>query len=118
VINKIRERERKLFIPGASIVDMTYLIELSPRVLTCVITLVASTSMTCTVISNAQSFPFEFQLLFEELKLDTKLPAKAKIARTSVNHQKSTSESVLIQLKEVHPLPGLILEYRQVKLEL
>ncbi|XP_064631725.1 DNA polymerase nu-like [Lineus longissimus] len=59
------------------------------------------------------SHPQLRQLIFEELKLDAKLPAKAKIARTSVSHQKSTSESVLNQLKEVHPLPGLILEYRQ-----
>ena len=37
-----------------------------------------------------------------------------KLAKTSVGHQISTSESVLQQLVDIHPLPRLILEYRQV----
>ncbi|XP_052099032.1 DNA polymerase nu-like [Mytilus californianus] len=53
------------------------------------------------------------QVLFEELKLDTKLPKKNKLAKTSIGHQISTSESVLQQLVDFHPLPGLVLEYRQ-----
>ncbi|XP_063435406.1 DNA polymerase nu-like isoform X2 [Mytilus trossulus] len=53
------------------------------------------------------------QVLFEELKLDTKLPKKNKLAKTSIGHQISTSESVLQQLVGFHPLPGLVLEYRQ-----
>ena len=54
------------------------------------------------------------QVLFEELKLDLQLIGKKKITRTSVNNFKSTSESVLLQLQELHPLPKIILEYRQV----
>ncbi|CAC5409529.1 POLN [Mytilus coruscus] len=53
------------------------------------------------------------QVLFEELKLDAKLPKKNKLAKTSIGHQISTSESVLQQLVDFHPLPGLVLEYRQ-----
>ncbi|XP_013403383.1 DNA polymerase nu [Lingula anatina] len=55
------------------------------------------------------------QVLFEELKLDAKLPKKAKIAKTSVGQQKSTSEAVLSQLKDLHPLPKIVLEYRQLQ---
>ena len=55
-----------------------------------------------------------FQVLYEELQLDKKLPLKTKIAKTNVAHQKSTSEAMLNQLCEVHPLPAIVLEYRQV----
>ena len=55
-----------------------------------------------------------FKVLFEELRLDAKLPSKSRLAKTSVNNQTSTSESVLIQLAPFHPLPGIVLEYRQV----
>ncbi len=55
------------------------------------------------------------QVLFEELQLDLKLPQNSKkIARTSVNQEKSTSEAVLTQLQDLHPLPKIVLEYRQV----
>lgn len=54
------------------------------------------------------------QVLFDELKLDQRLLHKAKIAKTNSGKQKSTSESVLLQLKGTHPLPDIILEHRQV----
>ena len=53
------------------------------------------------------------QLLFDELKLDAKLSSDAKLAHTE-NSVKSTSESVLNQISDVHPLPSVILQYRQV----
>ncbi|XP_061189535.1 DNA polymerase nu-like [Saccostrea echinata] len=55
------------------------------------------------------------QVLFEELKLHTKLLGNTKLAKTAVGHQLSTSESVLTQLIELHPLPAVILEYRQLQ---
>lgn len=48
------------------------------------------------------------ELLFEKLKID----AKAKKSRTG---QYSTSEEVLMALKERHEIVGLILEYRELK---
>ena len=48
------------------------------------------------------------ELLFEKLKLDT----KAKKSRTG---QYSTSEEVLVTLKEKHPIVGAILDYRELK---
>lgn len=48
------------------------------------------------------------ELLFEKLKLDD----KAKKSRTG---QYSTSEEVLLALKEKHEIVGLILEYRELK---
>jgi len=57
-----------------------------------------------------------YQVLFEELRLDTKLPQRYKVARTAINQHKSTSETVLKQLASIHPLPGIILEYRQVNI--
>ncbi len=48
------------------------------------------------------------ELLFEKLKLDTK-------AKKSKNGQYSTSEEVLVALKEKHAIVGLILEYRELK---
>ncbi|KAK3096165.1 hypothetical protein FSP39_023920 [Pinctada imbricata] len=55
------------------------------------------------------------QVLFEELKLDKMLPQKTKFAKTNVGHQTSTSEAVLNQLTCVHPLPAIVLEYRQIQ---
>ena len=79
------------------------------------------------------------QVLFDELCLDEK--CKKKLSKTQVQRQKSTSEAVvsliihsissvdvftcgvcvcvcvcvqLTQLKDLHPLPALVLEYRQV----
>ena len=48
------------------------------------------------------------ELLFDKLKLDTK-------AKKSKNGQYSTSEEVLVALKEKHAIVGLILEYRELK---
>lgn len=58
-------------------------------------------------------FPLQVQVIFEELQLHTRL-SNAKLAKTAVGHQLSTSESVLTQLMHLHPLPAVILEYRQV----
>lgn len=55
------------------------------------------------------------KVLFEELRLDTQLSGKAKLAKTSVSRETSTSEAVLTQLLPFHPLPAIILEYRQVQ---
>lgn len=55
-----------------------------------------------------------WQVLYNELKLDEKLQAGQKIARTNINNEKSTSETVLSLLEDLHPLPKVILEYRQV----
>ena len=48
------------------------------------------------------------ELLFDKLKLDAK-------AKKSKNGQYSTSEEVLVALKEKHAIVGLILEYRELK---
>ena len=48
------------------------------------------------------------ELLFDKLKLD----AKAKKSKTG---QYSTSEEVLMALKEKHPIVGLILDFRELK---
>ena len=48
------------------------------------------------------------ELLFEKLHLDTK-------AKKSKTGQYSTSEEVLIGLKEKHPIVGAILDYRELK---
>lgn len=48
------------------------------------------------------------ELLFDKLKLDTK-------AKKSKTGQYSTSEEVLMGLKEKHAIVGLILEYRELK---
>ena len=48
------------------------------------------------------------ELLFDKLKLDTK-------AKKSKNGQYSTSEEVLMALKEKHEIVGLILDYRELK---
>ncbi|KAK7479333.1 hypothetical protein BaRGS_00029411 [Batillaria attramentaria] len=53
------------------------------------------------------------QLLYEELCLDQKLPAHSKVTLTATTHHKSTSEPMLRQLMETHPLPAVILEHRQ-----
>ena len=48
------------------------------------------------------------ELLFEKLKLDTK-------AKKSKTGQYSTSEEVLVTLKDRHPIVGKILDYRELK---
>ncbi|WAR22108.1 DPOLN-like protein [Mya arenaria] len=55
------------------------------------------------------------QVLFEELKLDLKLPNRAKLAKTSVGKETSTSEAVLTQLAPLHDLPAIVLEHRQLQ---
>lgn len=54
------------------------------------------------------------QVLFEELQLNSKLVGKVKLAKTNVGQETSTSEAVLSQLLPFHPLPAIVLEYRQV----
>ncbi|XP_070563600.1 DNA polymerase nu-like isoform X3 [Ptychodera flava] len=54
------------------------------------------------------------EVLFNELKLDEKYQGSTKLARTQVNNFKSTSESVLQHLQDLHPLPRIILEHRQI----
>ncbi|XP_041370905.1 DNA polymerase nu-like [Gigantopelta aegis] len=61
------------------------------------------------------SHPQLRQVLYEELQLDKKLPLKTKIAKTSIAQQKSTSEAMLNQLVDIHPLPAIVLEYRQLQ---
>ncbi|XP_038071187.1 DNA polymerase nu-like [Patiria miniata] len=53
------------------------------------------------------------QVLFEELRLDKKYQGR-KLARTNVLNLKSTSETVLLKLQDLHPLPKLVLQYRQL----
>jgi DNA polymerase I-like protein with 3'-5' exonuclease and polymerase domains len=52
------------------------------------------------------------KVLFDDLQLD-KQCAK-KLSKTNILKHKSTSESVLHQLQDLHPLPRLVLEYRQL----
>ncbi|XP_061566157.1 DNA polymerase nu [Cololabis saira] len=51
-------------------------------------------------------------VLFEKLRLHERCENK-KLPKT-VNKQQSTSEAALHQLQDLHPLPKIILEYRQV----
>ncbi|XP_072042570.1 DNA polymerase nu-like [Amphiura filiformis] len=53
------------------------------------------------------------QVLFDQLKLDQNLQGQ-KLARTNVQNLKSTSEAVLVKLQDFHPLPKIVLEYRQL----
>ncbi|XP_038661823.1 DNA polymerase nu isoform X2 [Scyliorhinus canicula] len=53
------------------------------------------------------------QILFDKLRLHL-LCVKKKLPRTDLQQQQSTSEAVLLQLQELHPLPKIILEYRQI----
>ncbi|XP_062430617.1 DNA polymerase nu [Rhea pennata] len=51
------------------------------------------------------------EILFEKLKLHMLCE---KIPRTEIQQVESTSEAVLSKLQDLHPLPKIILEYRQV----
>ncbi|XP_074984333.1 DNA polymerase nu [Caretta caretta] len=51
------------------------------------------------------------EVLFEKLKLHMLCE---KVPRTEMQHLQSTSEVVLHKLQDLHPLPKIILEYRQV----
>uniref|UniRef100_A0A8K9UYN0 Polymerase (DNA directed) nu n=1 Tax=Oncorhynchus mykiss TaxID=8022 RepID=A0A8K9UYN0_ONCMY len=52
-------------------------------------------------------------VLFEKLRLQERCENK-KLPKTLNKQQQSTSEAVLLQLQDLHPLPKIILEYRQV----
>ncbi|CAG9584302.1 unnamed protein product [Danaus chrysippus] len=52
------------------------------------------------------------QILYGDLELDQK--CNITVRKTSAKGDKSTSEDVLRSLMSVHPLPGLILEYRHL----
>ncbi|KAM9500848.1 DNA polymerase nu [Clarias gariepinus] len=52
-------------------------------------------------------------VLFEKLRLHERCENK-KLPKTMLKQQQSTSEAVLLQLQDLHPLPRIILEYRQV----
>ncbi|RVE60440.1 hypothetical protein OJAV_G00180800 [Oryzias javanicus] len=51
-------------------------------------------------------------VLFEKLRLH-ELCENKKLPKT-INKQQSTSEAALLQLQDLHPLPKILLEYRQV----
>ncbi|XP_028331030.1 DNA polymerase nu [Gouania willdenowi] len=52
-------------------------------------------------------------VLFEKLRLHERCENK-KLPKTINKQQHSTSEAALLQLQDLHPLPKIILEYRQV----
>ncbi|XP_058860494.1 DNA polymerase nu-like [Acipenser ruthenus] len=52
-------------------------------------------------------------VLFEKLRLQ-ELCENKKLPKTVLKQHHSTSEVVLMQLQDLHPLPKIILEYRQV----
>ncbi|XP_070849889.1 DNA polymerase nu [Chaetodon trifascialis] len=52
-------------------------------------------------------------VLFEKLRLHERCENK-KLPKTVNKQQQSTSEAALLQLQHLHPLPRIILEYRQV----
>ncbi|KAK5604739.1 hypothetical protein CRENBAI_011449 [Crenichthys baileyi] len=53
------------------------------------------------------------KVLFEKLRLH-ELCENKKLPKTISKQQQSTSEAALLQLQHLHPLPKIILEYRQV----
>ena len=52
------------------------------------------------------------QILYEELKLDEKIPDN--MSRTAAKREKSTSEACLLKLTDLHPLPRIILAHRRI----
>ncbi|XP_066537770.1 DNA polymerase nu isoform X2 [Hoplias malabaricus] len=52
-------------------------------------------------------------VLFEKLRLQERCENK-KLPKTVLKQQQSTSEAALLQLQDLHPLPKIILEYRQI----
>ncbi|XP_071315801.1 uncharacterized protein [Trachinotus anak] len=52
-------------------------------------------------------------ILFEKLRLHERCENR-KLPKTINKQQQSTSEAALLQLQDLHPLPKVILEYRQV----
>ncbi|KAM5194625.1 DNA polymerase nu [Mantella aurantiaca] len=53
------------------------------------------------------------EVLYEKLRLH--LQCKTKLPRTNQRHVPSTAEPVLHQLKDLHPLPRIILQFRQIQ---
>ncbi|XP_035473384.2 DNA polymerase nu isoform X3 [Scophthalmus maximus] len=52
-------------------------------------------------------------VLFEKLRLHERCENK-KLPKTVNKQQQSTSEAALLQLQDLHPLPKIVLEYRQI----
>ncbi|XP_030635176.1 DNA polymerase nu [Chanos chanos] len=52
-------------------------------------------------------------VLFDKLRLHERCENK-KLPKTMLKQQQSTSEAALLQLQDLHPLPKIILEYRQI----
>eukprot|EP00062_Callorhinchus_milii_P015000 gi/632964793/ref/XP_007898570.1/ PREDICTED: DNA polymerase nu-like [Callorhinchus milii] len=52
------------------------------------------------------------QILFDKLRLH--LLCEKNLPKTDLRQHQSTSEVVLMQLQDLHPLPKIILEYRQI----
>ncbi|XP_073518366.1 DNA polymerase nu [Phyllobates terribilis] len=52
-------------------------------------------------------------ILFEKFHLHLK--CKTKLPQTNLGHLLSTAEPALNQLKDLHPLPGLVLQFRQIQ---
>ncbi|KAI3375733.1 hypothetical protein L3Q82_004031 [Scortum barcoo] len=65
------------------------------------------------VTSNAQLRT----VLFEKLCLHERCENK-RLPKTINKQQQSTSEAALLQLQDLHPLPKIILEYRQLSVQL
>ncbi|OCT99253.1 hypothetical protein XELAEV_18005040mg, partial [Xenopus laevis] len=54
------------------------------------------------------------EVLFDKLHLHLQCTTK-KLPRTNLRHLPSTAETVLLQLQDLHPLPKIVLEYRQIR---
>ncbi|XP_075713185.1 DNA polymerase nu isoform X2 [Rhinoderma darwinii] len=52
-------------------------------------------------------------ILFEKFHLHLK--CKSKLPQTNLGHLLSTAEPALNQLKDLHPLPGIVLQFRQIQ---
>ncbi|XP_075117227.1 DNA polymerase nu [Leptodactylus fuscus] len=53
------------------------------------------------------------EILFEKFHLHLK--CKSKLPQTNLGHVLSTAEPALNQLKDLHPLPGIVLQFRQIQ---
>ncbi|XP_056410928.1 DNA polymerase nu isoform X2 [Hyla sarda] len=53
------------------------------------------------------------EILYEKFRLHLK--CKSKLPQTNLGHRLSTAEPALNQLKDLHPLPGIILQFRQIQ---
>ncbi|XP_071982306.1 DNA polymerase nu isoform X2 [Engystomops pustulosus] len=52
-------------------------------------------------------------ILYEKLQLHLK--CKSKLPQTNLGHHLSTAEPALNQVKDLHPLPGIVLQFRQMQ---